>query len=333
MNNASQSIRVALFFLVGVAMIWIAWTTLTDSRLGSGDGYRLRAEFADLQQLQVGSEVRMAGVRIGNVVSTDLDGTRGVATLYIENKYRVPADSEATILTAGLLGTSYVSIKAGESIQVLAQGDRIKTFDTPGLNEVIADVGRLGEKLESVFEKVDGALKGFAGGEAGPGDLFSNLNSLVTENRERIDTILTNFQQISSQIAEGKGTLGRLISDDTAYEQLLATASDIRKAADGVNSFMQDGQGIMDEIKSGKGVIGALLYDEQAAENLRRSIANVESFTTKLNDPNNSLGRLLANDDLYIQVQGTLTKVESAVGRLDDSGPITAVGVLATALF
>ncbi len=332
MNNTSQSIRVALFFIVGVAMIWIAWTTLTDSRLGSGDGYRLRADFVNLQQLQVGNEVRMAGVRIGNVVATDLEGTRAVATLFVESKYGIPADSEATILTAGLLGTNYIAIRAGESPEMLGNGDGINSFVTPGLNEVIADVGRLGEKLDGVFDKVDDALEILAGGE-GPGELFNNINELITANRERIEVTLTNFQQISTQIAEGKGTLGRLISDDAAYEQLLAAATDIQEAADGVSSFMQDGRGIMDEIKSGKGIIGALLYDEEAADNLRRSIANVESFTEKLNDPNNSLGRLLADDGLYIQVQGTLTKVESAVGRLDDSGPITAVGVLATALF
>lgn len=341
MNNVSQSIRVGAFFLLGVALIWIAYETLSGNRLERTSGYQLEARFDNLQQLRASDEVRMAGVRIGNVAETRLDGTRAVAVLRIDEKVQIPANSEATITTAGLLGTNYVAIVPGDSNEFLAVGERINTFITPGFNEVVAEVGELGDRMDQVFAKVEDSLdslKGITGGEAGedgsgPGALFNNLNELVTENRDTIKRTLANLDQISGDIAKGEGTIGKLIQSPEAYDQLLATAEDIRKTANNASGLIAEAQTIMDEIKAGNGALGAVIYDEQTGEDIRLAIANVKEFSGKLNSQDNSLGRFLSDDTLYVQAQDTLSKVNGAVSRFDDSGPITAVGILASALF
>lgn len=333
MNNASQSIRVGLFFLLGLVLTWIVYETLSQNTLGEGKGYRITASFDNLQQLKPSDEVRLAGVRIGNVVDTALDGRRAVAVLAIDPKYGIPEDSQATITTAGLLGTNYVSIVPGESLEMLKAGAKIETFATPGFSEVVADVGKLGTRLDEVLAEVQQSISGMLGGDGDSGSLFSNLNALVEENRERITNTLSNFDKISSDIASGRGTLGRLVSDEQAYDKLLATSDEIAEAARGVQEMSGEARGIFADVKSGKGAIGAMLYDPVTEENLKNAIANVEQFTAKLNQDDNTLGRILANDELFVQAQDTLSRVNGAVGRLDDSGPITAVGILASALF
>ncbi|GHB96956.1 MlaD family protein [Cerasicoccus arenae] len=343
MNNASQSIRVGAFFVLGVALIWIAYETLSGARLERTSGYRLDATFDNLQQLKTSDEVRMAGVRIGNVANTRLDGTRAVAVLLIGDEYHIPADSQATITTAGLLGTNYIAIVPGTSPEKLAGGGKIETFATPGFNEVVAEVGKLGERLDQVFAKVEGSLDGLSGltgggsdsGEksGGPGALFSNLNELVVENRDTIKRTLTNFDQISAEIASGQGTIGKLIKDPAAYDQLLATAADIQKTANDASKLIAEAESIMEHVKSGDGALGAIIYDQQTGTDIKMAIANVKDFSSKLNSKDNSLGRFLSDDDLYVQAQDTLSKVNGAVSRFDDSGPITAVGILASALF
>ncbi|MGE9295949.1 MAG: MlaD family protein [Puniceicoccales bacterium] len=340
MNTASQSIRVGLFFVLGVALIWIAYETLSGTRLERADGYRLEASFENLQQLKVSDEVRMAGVRIGNVAETRLDGTRAVAVILIDSPYQIPADSEATITTAGLLGTNYVAIVPGTSPEKLAAGDAIVTFKTPGFNDVVAEVGKLGERMDQVFAKVETSLDDFsamAGGgsekaASGP-SLFENINGLISDNRETITRTLTNFDKISAQIASGEGTIGKLVNEPAAYDQLLATATDIQKAANDASTLMTEAQSIMDQVKRGEGALGAVIYDEKTGEDVKLAISNVKDFSTKLNSKDNSLGRFLSDDDLYVQAQDTLSKVNGAVSRFDDSGPITAVGILASALF
>ncbi|MEO0794348.1 MAG: MlaD family protein [Verrucomicrobiota bacterium] len=342
MNTASQSIRVGLFFLLGMALAWIAYETLSGSSLERSSGYRLDATFDNLQQLKPSDEVRMAGVRIGNVAETRLDGTRAVAILLIDSQIKIPADSQATITTAGLLGTNYISIVPGSDLQSLGDKAPINTFATPGFNDVVAEVGKLGERMDQVFEKVESSLDSFgsvAGTTSSESDeatgpsLFDNLNQLVTENRVTIRETLENFRVISNDIAKGEGTIGKLVKDPAAYDKLIATADDIQKAANDASSLMAEAESIMSDVKQGDGALGALIYDQDTGTDIKLAISNVKDFSEKLNSTDNSLGRFLADDEMYIQAQDTLSKVNGAVSRFDDSGPITAVGILATALF
>lgn len=344
MNTASQSIRVGLFFVLGVALIWIAYETLSGGRVENARGYRIEAAFDNLQQLKASDEVRMAGVRIGNVASTRLDGTKAVAVLMIDDQYKIPADSEATITTAGLLGTNYVAIVPGTATQTLAGGASINTFKTPGFQDVVAEVGKIGERMDSVFAKVEESLDGLSGLTGGgatggdgegvsPGTLMKNINDIVMENRDTIRSTLTNFDQISTEIAKGEGTIGKLIKDPAAYDQLLATAADIQKTANDASALIAEAQSIVNQVKAGEGALGTIIYDQQTGADIKVAIANVKEFSGKLNSTDNSLGRFLADDDLFNQAQDTLSKVNGAVSRFDDSGPITAVGILASALF
>ncbi len=328
-SSTSQSIRVGLFVIFGVALIWIIWETLSDSRFTRGDGYTITASFENLRQLRVNDDVRMAGVRIGSVQSTGLEGRQAFAILHITSAYTIPADSVATITTAGLLGSNYISIQPGESESRLADGAAIATIMTPDFNDVIADLGQIGAKVEEFLSGFDseGGLLGDSG------KLFDNLNALVEENRDAISSTLANFNRISTDIAEGRGTLGKLISDDSAYETLLAAASEVQSAAQQVNGFAGEARSMVDAMKDGKGPLGVLLYDETAAEQLRVTIANIENFSSQLSNPESTIGRILADDELYVKAMEALDKVDGALGSLDDSGPITAVGVVAGALF
>lgn len=328
-SSTSQSIRVGLFVIFGVALIWVIWETLSDSRFTRGEGYSVTASFENLRQLRVNDDVRMAGVRIGAVQSTGLEGRQAFAILHITSEYEIPADSIATITTAGLLGSNYISIRPGESGSPLGDGAAIDTVTTPDFNDIIADLGQIGTKVEEFLSGFDseGGLLGDSG------KLFDNLNALVEENRDAISTTLANFNRISSDIAAGRGTLGKLISDDSAYDTLLAAAAEVQTAAQQLNSFAGDARALVDGMKEGKGPLGVLLYDETAAEQLRLTIANIENFSSQLNKAESTIGRILADDELYVKAMEALDKVDGALGSLDDSGPITAVGVVAGALF
>ena len=83
MNNMSQSIRVGLFFLLGLALAWITFESLNGGRLFKKPGYTLVAGFANLKGLKTGDEIRMAGVKVGAVELTRLAGHRVEALLAI----------------------------------------------------------------------------------------------------------------------------------------------------------------------------------------------------------------------------------------------------------
>jgi phospholipid/cholesterol/gamma-HCH transport system substrate-binding protein len=97
--------------------------------------------------------------------------------------------------------------------------------------------------------------------------------------------------------------------------------------------FIANAQGIIDQVKAGKGTVGALVYDEQTAANVKASIQNVRDVSDKLAKGEGTLGKLINDDTLYNTAQNTLNKADRAIDGLNDSGPITAVGVVANALF
>lgn len=330
MNNTSQTVRVGLFFLLGLALAWITFESLNGGRLFKKEGYTLVAGFPNLKGLKAGDEIRMAGVKVGAVETTRLAGHRVEALLAIEPGVKIPADAVASVEQSSLLGSNYLGITFGTPGGLLLQDkDEIKTKATVDMSEVISQLGNLGSKLEQVVGEIGKSLG--TGGESG--GVFQRLDKLVADNGPKLTETIGNLQDITAKIKAGEGTLGKLTHDSKLHDDLLASVTEIKAAATDARAFMSDAKGIVTDVKGGKGTLGLLLYDEPTASNLKVSLTNLREVSAKLNSGQGTLGKLIADDSLYLGVQSTMKKADRALEGLDDSGPITAVGVVAGKLF
>lgn len=332
MNNAQQTARVGLFFLLGLALTWVTFETLSGGKLFREDGYTIIAPFQSLKELKNGDEVRMAGVKIGVVEKTRLNAEkrRAEAILRINTDSKIPSDAVATISMAGLIGTNYIGVDLGSpTAPTLEPGSEIRTQTTPDLNSIMADIGALGQKLEGAL----GAFGNAMGGNGKEPGLFQKLDRLVTDNQEKVTTTMANLQEITTKVNKGEGTLGKLVNDPALHDQLLAAVQDIKNAAAGAKDFMGNAQGIIDQVKSGKGTLGALVYDETAASDLKATVANFRAVSDKIAKGEGTLGKLINDDQLFQTAQSTLKKADRALDSMSDSGPITAVGIVANSLF
>ncbi len=119
-----------LFVLLGFAALFFLVTQITSREFGLGDsGYRVSALFDQVGGLKPGAPVSMSGVTIGRVesIAYDFNEYRARVTLRIDKQYdRIPEDSDAGILTAGLLGGQYVGIGPGGSETFLKDGAHIE---------------------------------------------------------------------------------------------------------------------------------------------------------------------------------------------------------------
>jgi phospholipid/cholesterol/gamma-HCH transport system substrate-binding protein len=329
MNNTQQTVRVGLFFLLGCALAWITFESLSGGQIFKKSGYTLVAPFANLKGLKEGDEVLMAGVKIGSVASTRLGNQRVEAVLSIDPKVSIPNDAVAAVETSSLLGSQHLAVSFGTSAVMLKDGDTMKTKNTADMNEVIAQLGSLGAKLEGVADNIGKAL----GGDSGSGSLFSKLDKLVDQNGPKLTDTIANLQDITAKIKNGDGTFGKLVNDPKLHDELVLAVGEIKAAAADAKVFMADTRGIITDVKSGKGAVGALLYDQATADNLKATVANARTVSDKLAKGEGTLGKLLADDTMYRDVQGMMKKADRALDSLGDSGPITAVGVVANALF
>ncbi len=330
MNNPQQTIRVGLFFILGLALAWITYESLNGGQVFKKRGYTLIAPFPNLKGLKTGDEVQMAGVKIGSVASTRLGHQRVEAVLTIDPTVQIPNDALASVETSSLLGSQHLAVGFGQSSTMLKEGDELKTRTTPDINEVIGQLGALGAKLESVADNIGKAL---GGGEGGSGSLFTKLDKLVTDNGPKLTDTISNLQDITSKIRNGDGTLGRLVNDPKLHDELLASVTEIRGAAADARTFITNTQGIIGDVKSGKGALGVLLYDQPTADNLKITVANVRAVSDKIAKGEGTLGKLLSDDSLYDNATATLKKADRMIDGLGNQGPITAVGVAASTLF
>ena len=127
--NRNIEILVGVFIAVGLlALFFLAMQVSNLGTLNTGDSYQVKANFDNIGSLKVKAPVTMAGVEVGRVsdILYDKESFRAQVTLNIYAEYdRIPDDSFAKILTAGLLGEQYIGLDPGGSETLLQSGSQI----------------------------------------------------------------------------------------------------------------------------------------------------------------------------------------------------------------
>lgn len=143
-----------MFILLGFASLFFLATQTTNVKSYISDkGYVVSARFEDVAGLKERAPVSMAGVTIGRVerITFDPDSLNAVVTMRIGDQFnRIPDDSDASILTAGLLGSKYVGLSPGGSETYLQNNSQIELTQSAIVLENI--IGRL---LFSIGTKSD----------------------------------------------------------------------------------------------------------------------------------------------------------------------------------
>lgn len=327
MKQGFQALGVGLFFLLGLGLIYMVFTVIGDGKIKDDEGYQIVATFDDLKTLTPGADVRLAGVRIGIVKNTGLEGGHARADLLIFPEVKIPADSHAAIAMSSLLGQNYIAVDYGSSPQSLAEGGEIATRPSTDFNEVIRQVSDLGRKLNTIADSFSGL-----GGED-MNSLFSNVNELVIENREQINNIVDNLELITQRMNSTDGTLGKLINDPQAYDEIVQAVQEIKKAATDAQTTLADARTVINGFQNSEGSLGRLLNDDTLANELEVTVGNLRAFSEKLNSGEGTLGKLVSDDELYRELRAMLQKADQALDSVGDSGPITAVSSAANALF
>jgi len=158
---------------------------------------------------------------------------------------------------------------------------------------------------EKVRGAVDGLSKAAGRLEEGQGmlgklvmddQLAADLGTLTADAKE----LTANLKNVSKDLRDGKGTIGKLLTDEELYGQVKESMGTISDAAA--------------LFKEGKGALPMLLEDEKVAEDVRLLVADARKVSAKLTDTGGTLGKLLASDEAY----------ERLMSALDDLGKTTA---------
>jgi len=123
-GNVIEIVMGAVVIIVAALFLVFAYQT---SQLRSVTGYQVTADFARVDGIRQGSDVRISGIKIGSVVAEVLDPKTFLANvrMSIDPSVKLPDDTVAEIISAGLLGDKYMSLVPGGSDKVIPPGGKI----------------------------------------------------------------------------------------------------------------------------------------------------------------------------------------------------------------
>ena len=136
--------------VVVITAVWfIYFVSVNTSIVSNDENYNLAAEFRSVEGISIGTDVRLAGVKIGTVkdIKLDPDTYRVNAIFSVKNAIQIPDDSQAMISSEGLLGGNFIELVPGGSFDYLAPESII--LDTQGAVSLITLLMRLGTSSNS----------------------------------------------------------------------------------------------------------------------------------------------------------------------------------------
>ncbi|MEW6602166.1 MAG: MlaD family protein [Nitrospirota bacterium] len=257
----------------------------------------------DVKGLRDGSPVWFSGVEIGSVKHIKFTAgqqVRVAMTIDAESLKFLKKDSDANIMTLGLLGDKYVEITPGShEAEGLVAGDAIAGKTQTEIQDVvqasqdsIAKISDFVSKLEEILVKIEkgkGTVSRFIQDPAVYENLKEGINQL---------TVLVR------KIEGGEGTAGRLLNEDALYSDLASSAEDIKLFAE--------------SLKKSEGTLNRLIVDPSLYERFQKASMSLETFTEKLASSKGTVNKLIEDASLYENLTSASDKMNRVLDRIDN---------------
>ena len=291
----------------------------------------LHARFKNVQGLKEGDFVKMAGVPIGRVKTIEL--TNGIAdvTLKLTNWNDVKIDSKASIQFTGLMAQNFVSIDFGTDSHLAEEGKYLEVREEPDLSELM-------NKVDKVATGVENLTRSFSGEKID--NIFGPITDLIKNNQTNLTATIANIRDVTQRIRDGRGTVGKLINEDTLYvsaqnavSNLENTGTNIQDLADHARGLVTNINEAVTHIKSGEGTIGKLYKDDTLYVESSGSMTNLHQILIKINRGQGTVGQLINDDTILKNAKVSLQKLDKATESLEDTGPLSVLGTMVSTIF
>ncbi len=236
------------------------------------------ATFDDVTGLDVGDDVRLAGVRVGRVDAVDVVGGRAEVALTVERDVELPADSIVEVRWVDLIGATELLLLPGESTATLEDGARIEATRAGTDLAVLADqLGPLTATLdpERLNELVASIVAALDGREHEVARLVRELDTVLatfTERGDLIGTILRDYRDLSATIARRDEQIVTLVDHlgvltgtlDEADEIVVAAIEEAGQVARNADRFLAASADDLERVLADLvPVVGGLVADRE----------------------------------------------------------------------
>lgn len=264
------------------------------------------AIYQDVGGLDVGSAVTFKGYRVGQVKEVefnDIRGTELIITFNIDKDIKIPIGSAIEIYSADLLGTKALRIIPSDETDFHIPGDTIiSQVQVSMLDEVTNQINPLKEKTEELMGSIDSVV--------------DVLNQILVKNENSISSSLTNINDITRNFEALSISLNKMVSSPNSKLNLMLT--NLQSISEMLKESEPDLKNAIANFSN--------ISDSLAAANLTQTIEqtnfvlnNLNGITEKINNGEGSLGQLVTNDSLYINIEDLSRDLDLLIQDIKDS--------------
>jgi phospholipid/cholesterol/gamma-HCH transport system substrate-binding protein len=300
-------LRVGLFVLAGLFILAVAIFYVTGAGI-LGPKYRLITYLPEVEGLTLGAPVRLDGLEIGNVQSMTVtphpeDRLHNITlVLRINKKFQdnIRTDSDARLITEGLLGNRYVTIKRGLTGTVLPPNSIIPGKEEAAMKQIVERGAELMQNLGALSGDLRGIVDQMREGEGTLGKLMNDpsLYNHMDDTVGHVDAMVASVQR-------GEGSIGKLVASDELYDKL--------------NSTVGHAENVLAAVREQKGSMGKLIYDPTVYENAKGLVEKGNAVLTDVREGKGTLGKLTTDDTLYNNMRDASANVRDASAKLNSN--------------
>ena len=270
-----RELKVGVFAVLVIAVAWwgIKWLGGQNVLLTNNIYY---VYYDDVSGLQESSEVKLRGVKVGNVTDIVLERDRVLVELAVETKYEdmIPSNSIAEMGAAGLMGGVEIVIKQGDSAEPIANDAFLEGRVKPDMIGMLADGGsalieELNATVESLHTMLDGNSETITSLVANLESVTATIDKVLASGQ--IQGALNNLSSFTDTLAENEARIDTMLANLDNFTGELAETDVVSKLTTTVESL----NGVLAEINNQEGTVGKLLNDSELYDSLNTAGNNL----------------------------------------------------------
>lgn len=253
----TEQVKVGLFVLIGASLLAVVIVIL--GKVHIRPGYRFNVVFDDISGLTTDSPIKVAGVKVGNVLSFEItpDG-KAMVTVWLYKKYKIHHGCIVRVVSTGLIGTKYLQLTKGDLDKpLIASGAVIQGLSSVSVEEILESLKPgsgeepLGEVLREAIENIRSITRKL---------------DMGIESEDDLKSIVKNIRNFTKTLNRRSGDL------DDALKQFPEVVEAAREAFDGITELTE-------KLSDSEGAFGALVSDKEVGDDVKETVSNLRRAT------------------------------------------------------